>query len=85
MNDYNGVMRGPYLSRGDKDHVTPENCLWAYPSRNSKSYLTLYWNVFVFFLFFFFSHLSIIDRIFLAMTKFFSGHNDRKRFAIISV
>ena len=24
-NDYNGVMRGPYLSLGDKGHRTPEN------------------------------------------------------------
>ena len=27
-NNYNGVMRGPYLSRGDKGHRTPENCLY---------------------------------------------------------
>ena len=34
-NDDNGVMRGPYLSRNDKDHRTPENC--SYPQQNSKS------------------------------------------------
>ena len=27
-NDYNGVMRGPYLSRGDQGHRAPENCLY---------------------------------------------------------
>ena len=28
-NDNDGVMRGLYLSRGDKGHRTPENC--SYP------------------------------------------------------
>ena len=35
MNDYNGVIRGPYLSRGDKGHRISENC--SYPLQNSKS------------------------------------------------
>ena len=60
-------VRGPYLSQGDKGHRTPENC--SYPSKIQSLSLTLYWNL-VFF--FFFGHLSVIDRIFLAMTKFFS-------------
>ena len=34
-NDYNGVMRGSCLSRGDKGHRTPENC--SYPKQNAKS------------------------------------------------
>ena len=35
--------------------------------------------------FLFFGHLSVIDRIFLAETEFFFGHNDRKKFVIIVV
>ena len=56
-------MRGPYLSRGDKGYRTAENC--SNPSKIRS--LTLYWN-----LNFFYSHLSVIDLIFLASAEFFS-------------
>ena len=67
-NDYgpNGVIRGPYLSRGDKGHA-----LWKIvrtPSKIRSLNLTLYWNLAFFS---FFGHLSVIDRIFLVMTDFF--------------
>ena len=70
-------VRGPYLSQGDKGHRTPENC--SYPSKIQSLNLTLYWNLVCFF---FFGHLSVIDRIFLDITEFFFGHTDRKKFAI---
>ena len=50
------------------------------PSKIRSLNLTLHWNLV--FLFFFF---SVMDRIFLAMTEFFCGRNDRKKFAIILV
>ena len=85
-NDYkvSGVMmrgRGPYLSRGDKDYRTPENC--SHSQQNSKSQYDIVLEPS--FLFFFFGHLSVIDRIFLAMIDFFFGHNEQKKFAIILV
>ena len=69
-------MRGPYLSRGVQYgtvKVTTLRKIVRTPTKNSNN------------LVFFFGHLPVIDRIFLAMNEFFFGHNDRKKFANILV
>ena len=79
-NDYNGVIRGPYLSRGDTGHRTK---LVRTASKTRSLNLTSYWNL-VYCLFF-----SVICRslteYFRQWPIFFFSHNDRKKFETILV